>query len=85
MVSVEHIELIHLGRNKVAQSGHQFLDNIFKCIFLNEIFFNLLTHMWVTRPQGVIVKMETFFHNQSGTKPNLVAKILATNFGDHLA
>ena len=22
---------------------------------------------------------------QSGTKPNLVAKILATNFGDHLA
>ena len=24
-------------------------------------------------------------YDQSGTKPNLVAKILATNFGDHLA
>ena len=57
-----------------------------KTVFLIEtapwqLSVDQLTHLWVQ--DGISKKYLP--HKQSGTKPNLVAKILATNFGDRLA
>ena len=61
-----------------------FADNIFKHIFLNEnigisskISLKFVSHGPINNNPSLI--------QQSGTKPNLVAKILATKFGDRLA
>ena len=58
---------------RLRQNGRHFAEVIFKCIFLNE-------NVWI----GFKILLK-FVPKQSDTKPNLVAKILATNFGDRLA
>ena len=55
-----------------------FADNIFKYIVWIMIIISLQCV-----PKGLISN-NTALVQQFGTKPNLVAKILAMNFGDHL-
>ena len=52
------------------QSGRHFPDDILKGIFFNE-------NLWISLKISL-----KFVPKQSGTKPNLVAKILATKIGN---